>query len=674
MTEEQTVTLQMQGDFAGKLAASRPIQAIVELIWNGLDAEAKHVKVTGEMGELGLRSITVQDDGHGMSRKEALRCFENLGGSWKKINNMSKSGLRHLHGKEGRGRLRALAIGRVAEWTVTGSDEQGKLENFTVTIIRDDLRRARFSSTSEIDPKARPGTRVTITELDKNWELDTASAYQEVAESFALYMTEYREISIVFGGKSVNPSTAIRQRGTYTLPQIETDDELFQASLEIVEWKRQTDRMLYLCDKDGLPLQRVPPMIHAPGFEFSAYHKSNYNSRLNQRGALDLAELDPALLKSLEQSKDVLRKHFKSRQAEDTRSLVERWKTEAVYPYKEEPGSLIETAERQLFDILALNVSSALQNFEDQDSKNKRFQLRMLRQAIEKSPAEVQLIMTEVLGLSRQKQDELAKLLRKTTLSSIIAAGKMVAERLDFLTGLEAMLFDPDLKKGFRERKQLHKLLAENTWIFGEEFNLTVSDRSLSEVVKKHLVSIGAKADVDTNLKRLDGRAGIIDLFLTRRIPTSRAEEREYLIVELKAPKVSIGPKETAQLRSYAYPIQDDERFRNMKIRWEFWVVSNDMTSAVVKEVTSSDRPFGMLDRKDNCRLWVKTWAEILSESRARLQLFEKELNYNVDKDGGLTYLRSTYARILNADTEPFEEDDTDETDGDLDPTLVSGF
>jgi hypothetical protein len=137
-------------------------------------------------------------------------------------------------------------------------------------------------------------------------------------------------------------------------------------------------------------------------------------------------------------------------------------------------------------------------------------------------------------------------------------------------------------------------------------------------------------------------------------VPTARDEEHEYLIVELKAPSVKIGPEETAQLRSYAYPIQDDERFRNVRVRWEFWVVSTDMTDYAVKEVTSSDRPFGMLDRKENCSIWIKTWSQILNDCRSRLRLFEKELNYNADKDDSLALLRSTYARILA--TEPMAE------------------
>jgi hypothetical protein len=648
--EDQVVTLNMQEDFAGKLAAGRPVQAIAELIWNGLDAEATDIKVTAEADELKLTSITVRDNGHGMSRLEAVKYFENLGGSWKKANNTSKSGLRHLHGKEGRGRLRALALGRVAEWIVTGKSDEGWLETFKVVIIRDNIRNARISASTKPSPGTKIGTQIRITELDKDSRLDASGVAQEFSELFALYMTEYPDVSISVDGSKIDPAAAISHKQTYELPTIESHDGIFLASLEVIEWKRQTDRMLYLCDEGGLPLHRIPPTIQAPGFEFSAYLKSPYNSRLNQQGTLDLGELDPGLSKAIEDSKEQLRAHFKTRQAEDTRSLVDRWKEEAVYPYKDEPETPVKTAERQVFDIVALNVSTSLPDFETQDRRNKRFQLRMLRQAVEKSPEEVQLIMTEVLGLTKSKQEELAKLLKKTTLSAVISAAKMVADRLQFLTGLEAMLFDSDLKKLFKERSQLHKLLEENTWIFGEQFALTLSDKSLNEVLKKHEKEIGIQSNNGKRVKRLDGRTGIVDLFLTRRIPTPRADEREYLIVELKAPSIKIGSKETGQLRSYAYAIQHDERFRNMKIKWEFWVVSNDMTEAAIEEVTSSDRPYGMLDRKTNCNMWVRTWSEILNDCRARLQLFEKELNYNADRDDSLAFLRATYARVLSVD------------------------
>ena len=47
---------------------ANPVDAVAELIWNGLDAEAKTVDVTVSVGGLGgPEDIVVRDDGTGMS-------------------------------------------------------------------------------------------------------------------------------------------------------------------------------------------------------------------------------------------------------------------------------------------------------------------------------------------------------------------------------------------------------------------------------------------------------------------------------------------------------------------------------------------------------------------------------------------------------------------------------
>jgi hypothetical protein len=114
--------------------------------------------------------------------------------------------------------------------------------------------------------------------------------------------------------------------------------------------------------------------------------------------------------------------------------------------------------------------------------------------------------------------------------------------------------------------------------------------------------------------------------------------------------------KRRGQIKSYAYAIQNDERFRNLKVRWEFWVVSTDIDDFAKLEITSPDRPFGMLDRKKDCEIWVRTWSEILNDCRARLQLFEKELNYDADRDESLDLLKTTYAKFLLSEVEVIVE------------------
>lgn len=45
----------------------------------------------------------------------------------------------------------------------------------------------------------------------------------------------------------------------------------------------------------------------------------------------------------------------------------------------------------------------------------------------------------------------------------------MVADRLQFLVGFQELLFQPESKKSLRERSQLHRMLENGTWLFGEE-------------------------------------------------------------------------------------------------------------------------------------------------------------------------------------------------------------
>ena len=72
----------------------------------------------------------------------------------------------------------------------------------------------------------------------------------------------------------------------------------------------------------------------------------------------------------------------------------------------------------------------------------------------------------EVLGLKKEAQDDLAELLKKTPLASIIQSAKIVANRLDFLAGLENLLFDKDTKKTLLERDQIPQNPQKKTFIF----------------------------------------------------------------------------------------------------------------------------------------------------------------------------------------------------------------
>ena len=641
---EQSYTVEVQPDFLERQSKARPVQAVAELVWNGLDADASRVDVRLEYGDLGMTRVIVRDNGHGIPYEDAPELFTRLGGSWKKAGGRTKTKQRMLHGYEGRGRFKVFALGRVADWRVTYRTDEGDLRAYVITILEDNIREVRITL-EDSAPDGSTGVEIAVSELHRDYRsLEPEHAGQELAEIFALYLKDYREVSILYEGTRVDPAAAIATTRTVPLSEIEDYGTVYPVELEIIEWRNVTTRGLYLCTEQGFPLTKVTTRFHIGEFHFSAYLKSSFVTRLHGEAQLDLAEMNPLLESCVEEAQQDVKAYFRDRAAERARNVVEEWKAENVYPYEGEAQSPLEDAERKVFDILAVTASDYMPDFVSAPSKRKAFDLRMLRTAIEKSPEELQVIMNEVLGLPKRKQEELAELLREASLSSIISAAKIVSDRLKFLAGLEKILFDSDMQARLKERSQLHKIVEDNTWLFGEEYNLSVSDRGLTNVLRKHRKILGDEIVIDRPVRHVSQERGIIDLMLSRTLRRHRADEVEHLVVELKRPKVKIGHDEITQVENYAISVARDERFRLVNgVTWTFWAISDDVSEYAAYRM--NDR--GVISSKDGLSVGIRTWGQIIEENKARLQFFQEKLEHQVDDETALKHLQEKYQRFL---------------------------
>jgi len=147
---EHSYTVEVQEDFLERQATARPVQAVAELIWNGLDADATRVDVRIVYGALGMTQIMVIDNGQGIPFDDAPKLFTRLGGSWKRPGGHSRSRHRMLHGYEGRGRFKAFALGRVTDWQVTYKTDAGSLRRYTIGMIGENIREVRISEEKDI--------------------------------------------------------------------------------------------------------------------------------------------------------------------------------------------------------------------------------------------------------------------------------------------------------------------------------------------------------------------------------------------------------------------------------------------------------------------------------------------------------------------------------------------
>jgi hypothetical protein len=648
------IPVHVEADHLGRLGTiGRPALALAELIWNSLDADASTVRVEIDRNLIGgIDAIRVVDDGVGMSREQVTDYFGKLGGSWK-ASSRTTPGNRVLHGKQGEGRFRAFALGARVQW-LTRHQGDGAVERELI------VTGARASITEFVieEPPAqmmpRHGTTVTITNVPAKVpglaDGPSDGIIEELTQHFALYLIQYPGISLTLDGHTIDPAAAMVCQTDYDLAVEVPDGGSITPKLTIIEWKRDAERALSLCDEEGFTLLDLDARVRLPGYTFTAYVRSPVVRHLHVKNELALKEMNPVVRALADGAREKIKDHFRERKAAAARTRVESWKSEKVYPYQGAAESKVEVMERQVFEVCAVNVEMLAPEFQKADTQTKALTFRLLRQAVEKSPEDVQKIFTEVLGLPTQKQKQFARLLDRTSLAAIINASSVVADRLEFIQGLESILFDPELKGLLKERTQLHKLLERNTWIFGEEFHLTASDEGLTKCLGKHIKLLTGKEPTTlVPVKTSTGQPQILDLFLSRRIQLL-GEERHHLVVELKRPTVKVDSEVLTQVKKYARSVSADERFSGTRVRWTFWAVSNEMDDLAQTESSQANRPLGVVQQTEGkipYTIWAKTWAQLLLEAKARLEFFREKLEYQATHESGRKYLREVYDKFL---------------------------
>lgn len=637
-----TVRLEAKPDHILRLAGLRdPLRGLAEMIWNAVDAEATTVDVSIAVNAAGgVGEVTVRDNGHGMNCQECIPYFTRLGGSWKSTALVSPNIKRPLHGKSGQGRLRAFALGHDVVWTTVGEKVTGGHEETAVTghISKPD----EFDVSPSIDTDKAAGTTFTATEPSPHVNrLAKPEITARLTAIFAQYLLSNPTIKIRLHGHELNPADIWLHSEEYALEVEGLDPSSDPPTLRVIEWKDEVTRTISLCDEQGVELVQVPPHIRVPGHHFTAYIR--WPGFMPHHETLLLADFEDGPVSAvLETARETLKEHFRNRELMRQRQQIAEWKDQDLYPYGE-PSSPTETVERGLFDEVATTIARQLPASKD----GKRTTLRLLKELVARDPDDVANVVEHVFSLPKSEQDELKQLLKRTTLSAIVKATASVTARLEFLAALRILVFDPTARKNVKERRELHRMLQRQPWVFGDEYDPMVSDQSLDTVLVRHLKALGRTVDY-ANLqpvRREDGRKGIVDLLLGRARRGSYG--REHLVVELKAPRVNVGDKEVGQIKSYAQAVIDDPQFREPSVRWNFWIVSTEVVGTAKKDAASPDRPPGCVAAWGDVKIWARTWSEIIDDCEYRLQYYRNCLDYDATQTHALEHLQRFHGDVM---------------------------
>lgn len=647
----KSLKIKVAKDHLERLTKANGATALMELVWNSLDADSKNIIVKAKEGHLGINQITVEDDGHGINYKEAEVVFETLGGSAKKIKRISP-GNRKLHGEEGKGRLKSLALGGLVKFESTYKDN-GSYKYFVITMDANNIQGADLSDVKTLKSgEGKTGVKVTIDNIDQECAsiLATDKIAHQIEEKLAVYYLSNPDFSILINKKKLDFERFILKKAEDNFKiKPENEETEIPFKVRILEWSIPNERNIYLCNNSGISYSEVPLRIKAPSFNISVYLLSNYIDDLQKSGNIVFGENEPVLRLALESARDFARKYVRDRTHENAKDFIEDAKKEGIYPYQGKPKSEVESAQRKVFDILALNINEFVPKFSEQESTNKKLTFSLVKEALESDSKSLKKIISEAINLPKDKQDDLAELLETISLADITTTMKEVSDRLRILYELKLILFDPKKSKDVLERKHLHQIVKNNTWIFGDDYSLGVEDVNLKNVLKSHLKQLG-REDFEEVMQEKDNEElkDIPDICLYKQFPRGKAGFFENLVVELKRPTKKSGLTELDQVKRYAQAISGDSRFDNKKTEWTVVLLVTKMDKTLEFEYEQEGKPLGEILKKKNMTVLVKKWIDILTDAEARYQYLKEKLNYSISHDKeGIKILKQKYSEYL---------------------------
>lgn len=657
----KSVNVEITQEHFDRSIKGSPKEAVKELIWNACDADAKNIEVSfdydGIAGAESVSDIYVKDDGHGIAIDRIEEYFGKYGRSQKTYSDKSPGG-RIYHGKLGQGRYKSLAAGNFLDWDSVFRDESGTLLRCEIHINSASRMNISYSETAEKAESEHTGTIVHIHGIpDEKIGFITKMAepmetIPDLLATFAPYLLAYTDITIKYNGVTVDPAQQIKSQEDQELVYEEDGKEPIKARLSAITWKEAQFNKLYFCGSSGVvyaemdytPLKRTSTSLYLMGDLFEQMHRDN---------TLAMGNTNPAYAYFEEEAKKFARALVGEQEEEDAAVEIARIKEEGIYPYDGEPEDDMKKAERDVFDVFAVQVNRAVPQLKSSSRQTKKLTYRLMREAINTNPASIKTILTEVFNLTQQQQDDLAELLTHTSLPDIIDTAKTVSDRLVFLQVLEEMVYNDSVGKAIKERTQFHKVLLKELWIFGEKYTLGTSDQSLRNLLKAHLNCLGRdELTPEIPPEAVEDLTRIPDLCLFQQICPSY-ENFEHLVIELKRPTLTLTLKEMDQIRDYALTVAENPMFDKTRTKWHFVLLGQRLDQHVQRALRNQTVGEGNFYNADNVSISVFEWSKIIQDNKLKYEYLRRKLNHQLSSDPNFA---SDYLRTKHAELFPTEE------------------
>ncbi len=632
--------------------------ALLQAIYNGIDADASKVSIRalsrkGEDLDLGddnaaITAIEISDDGIGIPYTKVEEYFQQLERSWKK--DAKRGNNTPYHGSKGCGRFKCFALGEELKWKTVYRDSKGALLEYSMTLDVHEAKRLNIDENPQPSSCEQTGTVLTINGLTQKFMKHYArldALRFDVLTGLIVDVEVYKKKIEMFG-VLLDPQPLKAKETEFQFSYVDNENKMQGGKVRLLAWKYNAEfinhkHTFYYKPDGGFFCKRPSGLFadtHYPAHTLiitsDVFNKcTEFDAPFNVFGKIDEAIRG-----------NVIRFLVGVKQDEFSDVLGEIFENEN-YPYKHSPRNALDAAKET-----AYNAALGALVFENSSvvSPKKKAILKVIFPLLNRLMSGDYLLgdnIDKILALDATDAMKYNRMVSRIKLSNIINHYNILLHRYAFLESLNKLVHIEEYSEDLLERAQLHKIVAEEPWVFGPQYergNLITSDKSLCTFLRKAIRRNDLLIDVDEDNVKIKAVEDFIlknkndiskclkkipDLVLAKPVmmPIGNVNDViEYLIIELKRPTVRIDFECRNQAQEIFTGVYNATNGGGIMIdekhRWRYCLVS----SGVADELTPEFDREGHLKQllKGNYVIDVWTWDTIIDQARKRLDVEAK--------------------------------------------------
>ncbi|MEH6306810.1 ATP-binding protein [Olivibacter sp. CPCC 100613] len=620
-------------------------EAICELIWNGFDANASRVDIVFKSNSIDyVNELQIVDNGTGIHLATLHQTF---GAFLDSVKRESVNRSSYVRGKKGKGRFSFIAFAQKAIWSTTFFDEQSdKMLDYDIMIDASN-KDIYKDNNKRISKKNSTGTVVTLSNLFgvSGYSFDCSEFLNHLKSEFGWYLllNRSKNFKLCINGCPIEYHDIIADNEVFHRIIADIQNVEFTFRITYIRWHDKIGDKFYCYFLNQAQKELFKQLTsfnnNAIGFYHSVYVESSFFDDFvptdgDHTGRLFGANLNSSVFKVLVKElqhiiADKQKVFVRSKGAD---KLIDHFDRKGILP-KFRSNKYDQEKRKDLMAVIKEIYCIQPKIFKGLNETQERTSVAFINLLLESDEREhILSILDDIVHLRREEREGLAILLKKTSLSRITRTISLIENRFATIGLLKKMVFD--LKRFTTERDHIQHAIAENYWLFGEQFHLVTANENFEKLLSKYLCILDGgtieKMDLTAIKDKEKNRRPDVFLCRQRSVPDALYQDEEMeenVMVELKRPSVIIGKQQLRQIEDYMDFVSRQDAFNSQTRQWKFFVVSNRVDSYILKqyeEFKNRGKRF-LVKSWGNLEIFAMTWDDVF-------RIFYTRHKYLLDK------------------------------------------